>query len=255
MRRAAKAWTRQRLALGWRSWKASVDLDRVKRAAAARHSAVKTAVRVERSRRKALTGWIAYAASYKRASGLVAKAYAKSRRIYAQSVFDQWCAFCEETETRKETLKRCVTSKRLLTSWFLDWYWRAFEGDIAGALGLITDSTESVMGSVYGENRGVDPSVFRQWQSLGSSLEAIAAGAGGPRSPPGFNAAALKWRDETEKLKNRAAETLTPRGSGRETPVLASPPASRRRLSLSDDGGDSEDEIDRRVLSELGARR
>lgn len=111
------------------------------------------------------------------------------------------------------------------------------------------------MGSVYGENRGVDPSVFRQWQSLGSSLEAIAAGAGGPRSPGPARAAALKWRDETEKLKSRAAETLTPRGSGRETPVLASPPASRRRLSLSDDGGDSEDEIDRRVLSELGARR
>ena len=172
----------------------------------------------------------------------------RSRRIYAQSVFDQWCAFCEETETRKETLKRCVTSKRLLTSWFLDWYWRAFEGDIAGALGLITDSTESVMGSVYGENRGVDPSVFRQWQSLGSSLEAIAAGAG-PRSPPA-RAAALKWRDETAR---RAAETRG--GSGRETPVLASPPASRRRLSLSDDGGDSEDEIDRRVLSKLGARR
>jgi protein SFI1 len=248
MRRAANAWTRQRLGAGWRSWKASVDLDRVKRAVAARHLAVKTAVRVERRRRKALTGWIAYAASYKRASGLVAKAYAKSRRIYAQSVFDQWCAFCEETETRKETLKRCVTSKRLLTSWFLDWYWRAFEGDIAGALGLITDSTESVMGSVYGENRGVDPSVFRQWQSLGSSLEAIAAGAG-PRSPPA-RAAALKWRGETAR---RAAETRG--GSGRETPVLASPPASRRRLSLSDDGGDSEDEIDRRVLSELGARR
>ena len=104
------------------------------------------------------------------------------------------------------------------------------------------------MGSVYGENRGVDPSVFRQWQSLGSSLEAIAAGAG-PRSPPA-RAAALKWRDETAR---RAAETRG--GSGRETPVLASPPASRRRLSLSDDGGDSEDEIDRRVLSKLGARR
>ena len=249
MRRAAKAWTRQRLGAGWRSWKASVDLDRVKRASAARHFAVKTAVRVERCRRKALSGWIAYAASYKRASGLVAKAYAKSRRIYAQSVFDQWCAFCEETERRKETLKRCVVSKRLLTSWFLDWYWRAFEGDITGALGLITDSTESVMGSVYGENRGVDPSVFRQWQSLGSSLEAIAAGAGGPRSPPA-RAAALQWRDETAR---RAAETRG--GSGRETPVLASPPASRRRLSLSDEGGDSEDEIDRRVLSELGARR
>ena len=249
MRRAAKAWTRQRLGAGWRSWKASVDLDRAKRASAARHSAVKIAVRVERLRRKALSGWIAYAASYKRASGLVAKAYAKSRRIYAQSVFDQWCAFCEETERRKETLKRCVVSKRLLTSWFLDWYWRAFEGDIAGALGLITDSTESVMGSVYGENRGVDPSVFRQWQSLGSSLEAIAAGAGGPRSPPA-RAAALQWRDETAR---RAAETRG--GSGRETPVLASPPASRRRLSLSDEGGDSEDEIDRRVLSELGARR
>ena len=89
---------------------------------------------------------------------------------------------------------------------------------------------------------------------ISDPVAAIAAGAG-PRSPGPARAAALKWRDETEKLKSRAAETLTPRGSGRETPVLASPPASRRRLSLSDDGGDSEDEIDRRVLSELGARR
>jgi len=42
--------------------------------------------------------------------------------------------------------------------------------------------------------------------------------------------------------------------SDRATPAGASP-SSRRRLSLSDEEGDSEDEIDRRVLSELGARR
>ena len=305
MRRAALAWTRQSLGSAWRSWKASVDLDRVRRASAAQHFAVKTAVRVERSRRKAFSAWTAYAAYYKRTSGLVAKAYAKSRRIYARSVFDQWRAFCEEVETRKETLKRCVTSKRLLTSWFLDWYWKAFEGDITGALGLITDSTETVIGSVYGENRPpVDTTVFRQWHSLGSSLEAMTAG-GDPRSPA--RVAVRKWREQTREAAERLCMTRgsdasedddassfptpvekdakararrarqtgkTPdvsfaasdesdedgalrsaRGSARATPVRASPPVSRRRLSLSDDGGDSEDEIDRRVLSEFGARR
>jgi protein SFI1 len=309
MRRAAKAWTRRFVASAWRSWKASVDLDRVKRSAAASHFAVKTAVRCERSKRAAFSGWTEYVAYYKRTSRLVHKAYAKSRRIYTQSVFDQWCAFCDEVETRKETLKRCVTSKRLLTSWFLDWYWQAFEGDIAGAIGLITDSTETVIGSVYGENRGVDASVFRQWQTLGASLEALTEGAD-PRSP--VRAAARKWREKTreaaEKLEKddgdgdrsgeeeddasfstpnaaRRPET-SPRGrafrdenrdvasrsdsdsdsdddallfrsagrSDRATPAGASP-SRRRRLSLSDEEGDSEDEIDRRVLSELGARR
>ena len=38
-------------------------------------------------------------------------------------------------EARREALKRCVTSKRMLTNWFLDWYWQAFEGDISSALG------------------------------------------------------------------------------------------------------------------------
>lgn len=298
MRRAARAWTRQTLGSAWRSWKASVDLDRVRRASAARHFAVKTAVRVERSKRRAFLGWTAYAAYYKRTSLLVAKAYAKSRRIYARSVFDQWAAFCEEVETRKETLKRCVTSKRLLTSWFLDWYWQAFEGDIAGALGLITDSTETVIGSVYGETRATDASALRQWQSLGSSLEAMTAGAD-PRSPA--RAAARKLREQTREVMSEgrgatrgsdasdddASSFATPGeerrglsgkapdasfaaggdendddgafgragGSARATPVRASPSVSRRRLSLSDDGGDSEDEIDRRVLSEFGARR
>ena len=89
MRRAAKAWTRAFVASAWRSWKASVDLDRVKRSAAASHFAVKTAVRVERSKRAAFSGWTEYVAYYKRTSGLVHKAYKKSRRIYTQSVFDQ----------------------------------------------------------------------------------------------------------------------------------------------------------------------
>jgi hypothetical protein len=43
-----------------------------------------------------------------------------------------------ETEARRETVSRCVTSKRMVTKWFLDWYWQAFEGDISSALGLIT---------------------------------------------------------------------------------------------------------------------
>ena len=162
---------------------------------------------------------------------------------------------------------------------------------------------------MYGENRGVDASVFRQWQTLGASLEALTERAD-PRSP--VRAAARKWREKTREAAEKLAKDdgdgdrsgeeeddasfstpaaarrpeTSPRGrafrdenrdvasrsdsdsdsdddallfrsagrSDRATPAGASP-SSRRRLSLSDEEGDSEDEIDRRVLSELGARR
>ena len=150
--------------------------------AARQHEAVRGAVWRERTARRAWLAWGDHVAYYRRMSSLVAKAYAKSARLYKQSVFDQWCDFVEEIERRKDTLKRCVTSKRLLTSWFLDWYWTAFEGDINGALGLITGSAEDIIGNVYGDDRGgVNRGVFKEWQMLGSSLEALvdARGLGG----------------------------------------------------------------------------
>ena len=204
IRRASKLWGKQVLASAWRSWKSSVNLDRVKQSNARVHFAIKQAVRQERSRRSAWLGWIEYVGHYKRMSNLVAKAYKKSRQIYTQSVFDSWCDFVSEVEQRKETLKRCVTSKRLLTAWFLDWYWQAFEGDISGALGLISESTENVISGVYGNEGGVDTNVFKQWRQLGSSLEAMTAGAD-PRSP--VREAARVWRERTNKAES---EFLSP---------------------------------------------
>ena len=168
-RRAIRRWTKGTTGTAWRQWTSHVDRERVKVRAARTHAAIKSAVARERTLRGSWTSWREHAAYYRRASALVSKAYAKTCRLQKQSVFDQWWDFVREVEARKETLKRCVTSKRLLTTWFLDWYWRAFEGDISSALGAITDSTEDVIDTVYGGGRGVDRGVFQQWQMLGSS--------------------------------------------------------------------------------------
>ena len=174
-RRAIRRWTEATTGAAWRQWTSHVDRERVKVRAARTHAAIKSAVARERTLRGSWTSWREHGAYYRRASALVSKAYAKTCRLQKQSVFDQWWDFVREVEARKETLKRCVTSKRLLTTWFLDWYWRAFEGDISSALGAITDSTEDVIDVVYGDGRGVDRGVFQQWQMLGSSLEAMTA--------------------------------------------------------------------------------
>ena len=189
-RRAIRRWTKGSLGGAWRKWTSHVDRERVKARAARTHAAIKSAVARERTLRASWTSWREHVAYYRRASALVSKAYAKTCRLQKQSVFDQWLDFVREVEARKETLKRCVTSKRLLTSWFLDWYWKAFEGDISSALGAITDSAEDVIGTVYGDSRGVDRGVFQQWQMLGSSLEAMTARP----AEDAARAAAEKWR-------------------------------------------------------------
>jgi len=215
LRRAAKLWNKHVLGSAWRSWTSSVNLDRVKKKNAKVHFAIKQAVRVERTRRKAWQSWVGHVQHYKRMSGLVNRGYQKSRAIYKQSVFDSWCAFVEEVERRNETLRRCVTSKRVVTAWFLDWYWRAFEGDISGALGLISESTENVMGRVYGDCREVDTNVFKQWRQIGSSLDALTSGAD-PKSP--IREAARAWRERTGKLEaetqNSDSSFLSPCGAG-----------------------------------------
>ena len=57
---------------------------------------------------------------------------------------------------------------------------------------------------MYGNEGGVDTNVFKQWRQLGSSLEAMTAGAD-PRSP--VREAARVWRERTNKAES---EFLSP---------------------------------------------
>ena len=59
-----------------------------------------------------------------RMANLMSKAYSKQQRLYKQSVWNAWRDFQAEMEERRETVSRCVTSKRMVTKWFLDWYWQ-----------------------------------------------------------------------------------------------------------------------------------
>ena len=40
-------------------------------------------------------------------------------------MWNAWRDFQAEMEERREMVSRCVTSKRMKTKWFLDWYWQA----------------------------------------------------------------------------------------------------------------------------------
>ena len=226
-RRAIRRWTEGTTGAAWRQWTSHVDRERVKVRAARTHAAIKSAVARERTLRGSWTSWREHGAYYRRASALVSKAYAKTCRLQKQSVFDQWWDFVREVEARKETLKRCVTSKRLLTTWFLDWYWRAFEGDISSALGAITDSTEDVIDVVYGDGRGVDRGVFQQWQMLGSSLEAMTARP----VEDAARGAAGKWRRARASRGGDERDADSPirgGGDGERTPGTPSGESSDR---------------------------
>jgi len=173
MRRAVKSWTKGQLGQAWRKWLSHIDRARVAMRLARHQHQMRQAVYREKSSRVHFQLWKEWCREYRRLANLVQKAYVKSQRLYKQSVFNQWREFLAEIDRRKETVSRAVTSKRLLTSWFLDWYWQAFEGDISSALGLITGNTDAVIEQVYGEDRRVDRGVFQEWQRLGSSLDAL----------------------------------------------------------------------------------
>ena len=173
MRRAVKSWTKGQLGQAWRKWLSHIDRARVAMRLARHQHQMRQAVYREKSSRVHFQLWKEWCREYRRLANLVQKAYVKSQRLYKQSVFNQWREFLAEIDRRKETVSRAVTSKRLLTSWFLDWYWQAFEGDISSALGLITGNTDAVIEQVYGEDRRVDRGVFQEWQQLGSSLDAL----------------------------------------------------------------------------------
>ena len=152
----SKSWTKGQLGQAWRKWLSHIDRARVAMRLARHQHQMRQAVYREKSSRVHFTLWKEWCREYRRLANLVQKAYVKSQRLYKQSVFNQWREFLAEIDRRKETVSRAVTSKRLLTSWFLDWYWQAFEGDISSALGLITGNTDAVIEQVYGEDRRVD---------------------------------------------------------------------------------------------------
>jgi protein SFI1 len=197
-RRAIKFWRGGKFVHAWRKWRSHVDSARVALRLARHTAKLNAAVARRDSLRATWRAWRAYNAEYVRKANLVSKGYAMSRRVYKQSVFDQWLEYVADIERRKDTLRKCVTSKRLMTKWFLDWYWQAYEGDITSALGLITETSSDVIGEVFGENRGVNRGVFQQWQQLGAVAEAFSApiedhGAGQVTGVASRKAAA-KWQ-------------------------------------------------------------
>ena len=231
---------------GWRSWKASSTATgqsaRPRRALGGENRRARRAT----SAQSPLAGSRTRRRRIKRASGLVAKAYAKSRRIYAQSVFDQWCAFCEENETRKETLKRCVVSKRLLTSWFLAVLASLRGGRRRGWGSSPTPRSRSWAIRVRREPRRGPVRV-----PAVAVARVVARGDAAARRPA---ASSRARRGVTSAAKPRAGSRRPRRVRPRRPSSDAAGEPAETQL-MSDEGGDSEDEIDRRVLSELGARR
>ena len=114
-----------------------------------------------------------------------------------------------------------MTSKRLLTSWFLDWYWQAFEGDISSALGLITGNTDAVIEQVYGDERRVDRGVFQEWQRLGGSLDALAQP---PDRDANVKSAAKKF---TDKIRRASVDRGRGGGFDGHSPSMLSREGSR----------------------------
>ena len=152
-RRADKAWRRVTMGAAWRKWRSDVAEARAAlRLALHNHKMHAAAMRVKVAR-AAFSGWMKWSAEYRRLANLVSKGYAQQQRLYKRWVWNSWVGFIEEAEARRDKVSRCVTSKRMVTKWFLDWYWQAFEGDIASALGLITGNCDDVIGAVYGERR------------------------------------------------------------------------------------------------------
>lgn len=221
MRRAVKSWTKGQLGQSWRKWLSHIDRARVAMRLARHQHQMRMAVYREKARRVHFQLWKDWCKEYRRLANLVNKAYAKSQRLYKESVFNQWREFLAEIERRKETVSRAVTSKRLLTSWFLDWYWQAFEGDISSALGLITGNTDAVIEQVYGDERRVDRGVFQEWQRLGGSLDALAQP---PDRDANVKSAAKKF---TDKIRRASVDRGRGGGFDGHSPSMLSREGSR----------------------------
>ena len=90
MRRAVKSWTKGQLGQSWRKWLSHIDRARVAMRLARHQHQMRMAVYREKARRVHFQLWKDWCKEYRRLANLVNKAYAKSQRLYKESVFNQW---------------------------------------------------------------------------------------------------------------------------------------------------------------------
>ena len=74
--------------------------------------------------------------------------------LWGSAVLRSWWKLGETVRLRKEKMHRCVTAKRVVMQWFLQWYWDAYDDEIRSALRLLYGSTEGAMDSLYGNGGG-----------------------------------------------------------------------------------------------------
>ena len=104
--------------------------------------------------RQVLKIWRDAATIEQRIRSTLIKAGVRRMAQWGTQCLHAWWSLIEKARRMKDKLRRCVTAKRLVTQWFLGWYWNAYDDEIRSALRLLYGSAEGAMDSLYGEGGG-----------------------------------------------------------------------------------------------------